>query len=121
MSEDKCILAISEALKRAISVALEEVEHSVCTPEDFDKALLKVLGDILGVEVNPTKCSEILSKPVTETICKDFYEQRRWVMCKAHQLLKKWKEEGKIADIGEAIHEAWTELKEKCLEKGYPI
>lgn len=117
----KCIIAIKEALKRAFSIAMDEVEKSVCTPEDFEKALLEFLGEVLGVEVNPTKCDLILESPVDEKVCKDFYEQRRWVMCRAHQLLKQWKEEGKIADIGEAIEKAWEELREKCIEKGYAI
>ena len=120
MSE-KCITAIKEALKRAFSIVLEGVENDICTVEDFDKALLEFLGQMLGVDVNPTKCDLILEKPVSEKVCRDFYEQRRWVMCKAHQLLKEWKKEGKIADIGEAIEKAWDELKEKCLEAGYAI
>jgi len=117
----KCAVAIKEALREAIRTAIEEVKNTICKPEDFDKALLEVLGEMLGVEVNPTKCELVLKEPVTERVCKDFYEQRRWVMCKAHQLLKKWREEGRIADIGEAIEEAWSELKEKCLEAGYAI
>ena len=119
--ESKCQLAIKEALKEALRIALEETSSSICRPEDFDKALLEVLGELLGVEANPTSCELVLKEPPTAKVCRDFYEQRRWVMCKAHRLLKEWKKEGRIADIGEAIEEAWDELKEKCLEAGYPI
>lgn len=119
--ENRCVIAISEAIKKALSVALEEVRSSVCSEDDFDKAMLEVLGRVLGVETNPTKCDLVLKEPITERVCRDFYEQRRWVMCRAHQKLKQWKEEGRIADIGDAIEEAWDELKEKCLEAGHPI
>lgn len=119
--EGKCVIAIEEAIKRALNIALEEVKNTVCTKEDFDKALKKVLGSFLGVEANPTSCELILEEPVTKKVCEDFYEQRRWVMCRTHQKLKKMYEEGKIAELGEAIESAWDELKEKCLAAGYPV
>jgi len=119
--EGKCVIAIEEAIKRALSVAVEEVKNTVCTEEDFDKALKKVLGSLLGVEANPTECSIVLSQPMTERVCRDFYEQRRWVMCRAHQKLKEMYKTGQIADLGEAIEEAWDELKEKCLAAGHPV
>ncbi|MEM1562740.1 MAG: hypothetical protein QXV75_07145 [Candidatus Bathyarchaeia archaeon] len=121
MEEDKCVIAITEALSEAIRVALEEVEGSICTPEAFDRALANLLSKMLGIEHNPTKCDEILAQPPSANTCKDFYEQRRWVMCRAHQLLKEMKKEGKVANIGEAINTAWSELREKCLAIGHVI
>jgi len=121
MGDEKCVIAVREAIKKALEVALDEVRKSVCKEEDFEKAILEVLGKFLGVEANPTKCELILEKPVTESVCRDFYEQRRWVMCRAHRLMKEWIKEGKIADLGEALDIAWDELKKKCAEAGYAI
>ena len=121
-SKNKCVIAIEEAINKALEVAFEEIQKSICTKEDFEKALSTVLSDFLGVDisVNP-ECEEILKKGFTEKVCKDFYEQRRWVMCCAHSKLKKWLEEGKIADFRKAIRECWKELKEGCEKAGYPI
>ena len=116
----KCALAIKEAIKKAIQIAGEEIQDTICSTEDYDRALKEVLAELLGVEVNPTSCDLVLST-ITESTCKDFYKQREYVMCRAHQLMKEWREEGKIADLGKAIREAWDDLKTKCLEKGIVV
>lgn len=118
--ENKCVMAIKEAIKKAIEYAGQEVQGTICSVDDYDKAVKQVLAEFLGVEVNPTSCDYVLEH-IGEDVCRDFYKQREYVMCKAHKLLKEWRAEGKIADIGKAIREAWNDLKTKCLEIGVPV
>jgi hypothetical protein len=53
---------------------------------------------------------EIVLKDVTLDTCRDFRESRRWVMCKAWELMDKQK----VGSFKEAISKAWSELREKC-------
>jgi len=55
------------------------------------------------------KCRIVLSKDVEKEICGDPAEIRRWVICMA------WKKVyEKKMPFGEAMSEAWKEIKNKC-------
>lgn len=115
MEKNKCVVAISVALKKAFEIAVDEAKNTACSEDDLDQAIHSYLAKMLGVKVNPhSKCDVLLEKPVTKEVCRDFYEQRRWVMCRAHRKLKEWLKEGKPADLGKALEESWDELKEEC-------
>lgn len=125
MKKMACKMAVKDAIDRVFKVITEEFKKwevvGLCDPDTIDEGMKTVLAKILGVKDNPVSCEILLSQPVTERICRDFYEQRRWVMCRAHQILKEEHEKGEIADLGEAIEKAWDELREKCLKMGYYI
>ena len=62
------------------------------------------------------KCRLILDKGLTKDVCYDFRGIRRWVMCKAWEIMEKEK-----VPFRTAIRTAWDEAKKLCLEIGAPI
>jgi len=55
-------------------------------------------------------CKLILDKGVTTDTCMDFRESRRWVMCRAWDLMDK----KEVDSFKEAIGKAWDELRTRC-------
>jgi len=109
LGAEKCKIALGSALK----VVLEE-----CGGKDN---FFKNIGKILGLseeeveEMNPLSehCRRVLDEALTKERCHDFREQRRWVMCRAWDLM-----ETEHIPFHDAIKRAWDELKERCAKIG---
>jgi len=104
----KCQIAI---------LAVAEVLTKHC--KAGDEALKKFMKDILGLsdEKDNPSCDLVLKHGLTESICKDFRAIRKWVMCRAHDLLAK----GEVKTFSEAMRKAWEEAKTTCLKLGVII
>jgi len=94
-----------------------DIVFSKCLPDHKD-LVAKEIAELLGIdgkEMNPISehCKRVLERGLTEGICKDFKEIRRWVMCRTWQLME---EKGKR--FKDAISQAWKEAKDICAEKG---
>lgn len=104
--------------RRATEIALE-IAREECGGE---KAMMKHMGKLLGMDEdeapNPSSdCEVVLDEGLIEEVCKDFREIRRWVLCRAWQLL-----DSKEVDTFEvAMETAWAEAKNKCRERGVPV
>ena len=100
----------------ALSV-LADLVGSECTAEQLGMWLKEVLGlEDDDINVSET-CRMILEeKGLTKEVCQDFRAYRRWVMCRAFQLIEK---EG--LSFSEALRRAWKEVKSKCFELGVTI
>lgn len=76
---------------------------------------IRVAAEMLGLkpeEVNDPsiKCVAVLQSGLTPDICRDFRGIRRWVMCRAWDLL----ETKRAETFREAIREAWREAHLAC-------
>ena len=92
--------------------------------EWIDTALLEPadLEDMLGLErheINEPseKCKPVLEIGLTPSVCKDFRAIRRWVACRAWQLL----ESDKYDRWRDAIRQAWMEARTECLKHGVAV
>lgn len=98
---DRCRLAIDTAFK----IASEE-----CGSKD---ELKKYLGDVLGVNPdNPAGC-EVVLENLSEEVCRDFRNIRKYVLCNTWRLIDKEKK-----SFREAISDSWRIVKSKCAEMG---
>ena len=76
---------------------------------------LDLAAELLGIhpkEVNEPsiKCSIILGQGLQPEICSDFREIRRWVLCRAWELL----DSHSVKSFREAIRRAWEEARLGC-------
>jgi len=99
----------------AWEVALD-VLSSECTPHQLVEFMKKILG-LKNDDLNPgEKCKWVLERGLTKEVCQDFREYRRWVMCRAFELMEK---EG--LSFSEALDKAWDEVHEECAKLGVII
>lgn len=82
---------------------------------DIARIIVRYGADVLGIdhsEVNDPseKCKAVLSRPLDRSICQDFRGIRRWVLCRAWQLL----DSGEAKMFRTAIRRAWSEAKRIC-------
>ena len=93
----------------------ESIESLFITPEDIEA----VLGlDPHEINEPSEKCKIILEEVgLTKAVCEDFRAIRRWVACRAWQLL----EEGKYHRWRDAIRKAWQEARLGCAKQGAVI
>jgi len=116
------VASVSEILRLAgvAGVSFAILASSMATMGENRSAefLSRVLGlnkhDVNALSV---KCRYVLERGLTKEVCEDFREIRRWVACRAWQLL----EEGKARRWRDAIKTAWEEAKRKCMELGVVI
>ena len=93
-----------------------DVLSSECTPHQLVDFAKKILG-LKKDDINPSeKCRLILDRGLPKEVCQNFREYRRWVMCRAFELMEK---EG--LSFSEALDKAWDEVHEKCAEVGVII
>ena len=76
---------------------------------------LRGAAELLGLnpeEVNDPsiKCAIVLSRGLTPEVCEDFREIRRWVLCRAWELL----DQHKVDRFRDAVRQAWAEAKLGC-------
>ncbi len=79
----------------------------------------QLMQDILGIEgVNPISehCKLVLENDLPAEVCTSFRGIRRWVMCRAWELM----DENKMP-FRQAMRTAWAEAKEKCLKHGVSV
>lgn len=78
------------------------------------------IADMLGIDrhdINEVsiKCRYVLEeRGLTAEVCKDFREIRRWVACRAWQLI----ERDEADTWRDAIRRAWNEAKAQCIRLG---
>ncbi len=102
----------------ALSVAME-VLAAQCADKD---TLAKHVAEILGIDIkdiNPVSqhCRQVLDRGVTKEVCGDFREIRRFVMCKAFEIL----DTGPTKSLGDALRAAWKVAKDLCVEQGVVV
>jgi len=81
----------------------------------------KAVGTMLGLTAEEsndisTKSSAILAEALTKDRCFDFRGVRQWVMCRSWELIEKERKR-----FGDAIRQAWREIKDKCRDIGADI
>jgi len=107
-AEDKCRIAWEIAIDQAMNI---------CGWEKAGKEeAFKAMGSMMGMsaeEANDVseRCKDILGQKITEELCYDFRETRRWVMCHTWKLM-----EEKRMRFSDAIRQSWETLKTKCRE-----
>jgi len=102
--EDRCAIAVD--------VALETILGECGGSKEL---VMKHIGELLGIDGNPisAKCEYVLERGTPAEVCKDFREIRRWVLCRAWELM-----ETEGLRFRDAISRAWIEAKEKCAAHG---
>ena len=91
---------------------VDSIYTLLITPADMAKILGLDTHDINEVSV---KCKYVLEeRGLTAEVCKDFREIRRWVACRAWQLI----EQDKADTWKQAINQAWNEAKAQCIRLG---
>lgn len=82
---------------------------------EIERVIVHYGAELLGLdpeEVNDpkSKCPAVLDVGLTPEVCRDFRAVRRWVMCRAWQLL----DSGEAKRFRDAIRRAWREEEEAC-------
>lgn len=111
MTEDE-----DDVCKRATEIALE-IAREEC---GGDEAMVKVLQKMVGLEdeiKSKSDCDDILKRGLNKQQCNNFKMIRRWVMCKAWQLI----EQDKVNTFDKAMNRAWKLAKDRCNEIGVEI
>jgi len=85
----------------------EAMEDRVRTLENA----IDVLGEALKENPVSPKCEAVLTASMTKSVCYDFREIRRWVMCKTWALMETEK-----LPFKDSIKKAWAEARAKCAE-----
>ena len=94
--------------------AIDSIYYDTSREEDALREWAEVLG-LEPHEVNVSeKCRIVLEKGLTPEVCRDFRGIRRWVACRAWDLI----ENDVVNTWREAMKKAWAEAKAKCAELG---
>ena len=86
-----------------------------------EKLFKDIVSKFLGVDassMNPLSahCKEVLVRGVTKEVAENFFESRRWVMCRAWEMMFGGEVKPTLQGFGEAVKMAWDELHAKMAE-----